>query len=121
MLKEVRQTEKETNAGQTGDTCRNRTALSSGCPGGTSPPVDRALLKGSFEVDLCKKCATPSCDFHCFVDCSIAESNGLGSMWSLMLRPSGSKRWVITRHEPSFFGSTPKPEQWNREKGGCGM
>ena len=37
-----------------------------------------------------------------------------------MLRPSGAERWVITRHEPFCFGTTPKPEQWKGEKGGCG-
>ena len=41
-----------------------------------------------------------------------------GSIKSLMLPPSGTERWVMTRQEPSCFGTTPMPEQWKGLKGG---
>ena len=80
---------------------------------------DGHCRKARFKSILARRVPRPSCCeiFTAWSMVVYLRVTDYGSMKSLMLRPSGAERCVITRNEPSCFGTTPSPEQWNGEKG----
>ena len=55
------------------------------------------------------------------VYCGVAESDGLWVNVIVNAKAAlGAKRCVTTRHVPSCFGTTPRPEQWKGWNGGWG-